>query len=149
MKLRVLLVDDHALILEGLCMMLALETDMEVVGKVTDACKVLEAVARTQPDVVCMDINIPNLNGIEATQQVLAAHPKLKVVGLSAHGSPAIIGLLFKAGATGYIIKSNASKDLPPAIRLVSQGLTYLSPALGPYDIAELEHYVSRTPSKA
>jgi two-component system response regulator DegU len=138
MTLRVLLVDDHELIRESLRMILELEPDLDVVGEVTDGHGVLDAVGQTRPDVVCMDINMPYLNGIEATRQVLAVYPDVKVIGLSAHASLAIVGVLFNAGATGYLIKSDAGKELAQAIRRVSQGHSYYSRGLGLMSTADM-----------
>lgn len=138
MTLRVLLVDDHELIRESLRMILELEADLEVVGEVADGRRVLEAVGQSRPDVVCMDINMPHLNGIEATRQVLAVYPDVKVIGLSAHASLAIVGVLFNAGATGYLIKPDAGKELAQAIRRVSQGQIYYSRGLGLMSTADM-----------
>ena len=144
MTLRVLLVDDNRLIREGLRMTLEMEPDIEVVGEVADGREVLDAVGKTCPDVVCMDVNMLQMDGIKATQQVLGVHPEIKVIGLSVHASLAIVGLLFDAGATGYVIKSAAGAELSQAIRQVSQGQTYLSQGLGLTGIADLERYMRR-----
>ncbi len=138
MKLRVLLVDDHLLFLASLRMILEMDPGIEVVGEVTNGRGVLEAIGQSNPDVVCMDINMPDLNGIEATQQLLAVHPHVKVIGLSVHASLASVVVMFNAGASGYVIKSDAGKELLQAIYLVSQGQSYLSLRLGLNDIAEL-----------
>lgn len=144
MTLRVLLVDDNMLIREGLRMTLEMEPDIEVVGEVADGRGVLDAVGETCPDVVCMDVNMLHVDGIKATQQVLAVHPQIKVIGLSVHASLAIVGLLFDAGASGYVIKSAASNELAQAIRRVNQGQSYLSLGLGLTGIADLERYMRR-----
>jgi DNA-binding NarL/FixJ family response regulator len=144
MTLRVLLVDDNMLIREGLRMTLEMEPDIEVVGEVADGREVLDAVGKTCPDVVCMDVNMLQMDGIKATQQVLGVHPEIKVIGLSVHASLAIVGLLFDAGATGYVIKSAAGAELSQAIRQVSEGQTYLSQGLGLTGIADLERYMRR-----
>ena len=145
MKFRILLVDDHAMSRDALRLMLEMESDIEVVGEVSNGRDVLEAVKRTRPDVVCMDVNMPQLNGIEATRQVLAEHASVKVIGLSVHASVAIVGLLCKVGATGYVIKSDAGSELPQAIRCVMQGQHYFSRELGVSSIAELERYMGHS----
>lgn len=142
MTLRVLLVDDNMLIREGLRLTLEMEPGIEVVGEVADGRGVLDAVGETHPDVVCMDINMRQMDGIKATQQVLAVYPHIKVIGLSVHASLAIVGLLFDAGATGYVIKSAAGNELSQAIRQVSQGQSYFSQGLGLTGIADLERYM-------
>ena len=145
MKLRILLVDDHTMSRDALRLMLEMEPDIEVVGEVSNGLDVLEAVQRTRPDVVCMDVNMPQLNGIDATRQVLAAHPEVKVIGLSVHASIAIVGLLCRVGANGYVIKSDAGGELPQAIRCVMQGQHYFSRALGVTNFAELERYMGHS----
>lgn len=142
MKLRVLLVDDNTSIRDALRMILEMESDIEVIGEVDDSRGVVEAVAQTRPDVVCMDVNMPYLNGIEATRAVLAVHPRIRVIGLSVHASIAIVGVIINAGATGYVIKSDAGNELPQAIRLVSQGQNYFSRELGLASVADLGRYV-------
>ena len=82
MKYKVLLADDHALFLDALRMVLELESDIEVVAQVSDGTHVLQAVLQTNPDVVCMDINMPGMNGVDATRQLIAHLPTLKVIGL-------------------------------------------------------------------
>jgi DNA-binding NarL/FixJ family response regulator len=138
MKLRVLLVDDHSVIRDALRMILETESDIEVVGEVADGRGVNEAVGQTHPDVVCMDVNMPHLNGIEATQQLLAVYPQVKVIGLSVHASQAIVGVIFSAGVTGYVIKADAANELAQAIRQVSQGQTYFSQGLGLTSVGEM-----------
>lgn len=140
MKLRVLLVDDNLLILESLRMILEAASDMEVVGVVANGARVLEEVANASPDVVCMDINIPDLNGIEATRQLLALHPKVKVIGLSVHTGLASVVAMTIAGATGFITKSDTG-ELLQAIRMVSQNQTYFSVGLRLKDAAELGRF--------
>ena len=147
MKVRVLLVDDHPLFLESLRMMLETDPGIEVVGEVSDGGGVVEAIRLFSPAVVCMDINMPNCNGIEATQQLLAVHPHVKVISLSAHASLASVVVMFNAGATGYVIKSDAGKELLAAIRAVSQDQSYLSQRLGLNNIAELRRHSIRAKS--
>lgn len=149
MKLRVLLADDHTMVRKGLRLFLETAPDIEVVAEAEDGCGALEKVAETRPDVVCMDINMPGLNGIEATRQLIAAYPEVKVIGLSEHGYLVMVAQMIGAGALGYVFKSNAHVELLPAIRLASQNQTYLSPALGIQDPAELERYALRVAGAA
>jgi two-component system NarL family response regulator len=117
MKLRVLLAEDHPLMRAALGVLLEAAPDIEVVAQVANGDQILDAVGRVDPDVVCMDINMPGLNGIEATRQILARHPKLRVVGLSVHAEAAVVAEMLAAGAAAYVLKSNAASELLPAIR--------------------------------
>lgn len=120
MKLLVLLAEDHPLMRAALRMVLEAAPDIEVVAEVANGGDILDAVGRLGPDVVCMDINMPGLNGIEATRQLLARHAKVKVIGLSVHADAAVVAEMLGAGAAAYVVKSNAASELLPAIRGVS-----------------------------
>jgi DNA-binding NarL/FixJ family response regulator len=128
MKLRVLLADDHAMVRKALRMLLEITPDIEVVGEAEDGQAVLDAVGTFSPDVICMDINMPGLNGIEATRQLVTAHAKVKVIGLSVHTDVALVADMIDAGASGYLVKSNAARELLQAIRQVSMEQKYFSP---------------------
>lgn len=141
MKVRVMLADDHALFREALRMVLELATDIEVVAEAESGHDVLEYVAQARPDVVCMDLNMPGLNGVEATRQLLRDHPGIKVIGLSAHGDLPRVAEICRAGALGYVIKGSAGIELLAAIRLVNQNQNYFSPELRIKNIGELAPY--------
>ena len=128
MSVRVLLVDDHTMFRQALRVMLEKEAGMEVVGEAGDGAAVAEAADRLAPDVVVMDINLPNLSGMEATRKLLARHPGMRVVALSAHGYKQFVMEMLDAGATGYVVKSAAGDQLVQAITSVAQGRTYLCP---------------------
>lgn len=128
MSIRTLLVDDHAVFREALQMMLGQQAGIDIVGAVGDGALVEESVATLQPDVVVMDINMPTLNGIEATRKLLARSPGLRVVALSAFGYKRFISDMLDAGATAYVVKSAASEQLVQAIRSVAAGKTFLCP---------------------
>ena len=117
MTFKVLLADDHAQFLNALRMVLELEPDIEVVGHVSDGAAVLSAVLQAQPDVVCMDINMPGLNGIQATQSLLAHMPHIKVVALSGHDDAHMVAQMDSAGAVAYISKSRAGEEVAHTIR--------------------------------
>jgi DNA-binding NarL/FixJ family response regulator len=138
MTLRVLLADDHALFREALHMVLDLTPDIEVVAEVENGLQVLERVAQSQPDVVCMDLNMPGLDGVEATRQLLSAFPTIKVIGLSAHVDLHRVASICHAGAVGYVVKASAGSELPSAIRQVAQNQTYFSAELRVSSPAEL-----------
>jgi DNA-binding NarL/FixJ family response regulator len=137
MKLRVLLADDSAMIREILRMILEMAPDIDVVGEVGNGRDVLIAVDKTSPDVVCMDINMPGMNGIEATQQLLAVHPNVKVIGLSVHTDHAQVADIIAAGARGYVVKEDAGSEMLSAIRAVCRCQTYFSRSLGDMGFAE------------
>lgn len=141
MTLRVLLADDHLLFRTALRMSLEGSPGIEVVAEAVNGRTAIDAVGQCRADVVCMDINMPGLDGIEATRAILAVHPDVKVIGLSAHVDPVRVADMFRAGALGYVHKSNAGTELPQAILRVSQGLGYISPELGVSDLNELMGY--------
>ncbi|HRP24466.1 MAG TPA: response regulator transcription factor [Thauera sp.] len=128
MKLRIALADDHQMFRHALRALLARDPELEVVAEAASGEEVL-AVAATQPiDLVCMDIAMPGMNGIEATHKLLAAHPAIRVIGLSAFADRQFVIELLNAGARGYITKGEAGDELLRAIRTVRQGRTYLCP---------------------
>ncbi|MDP1586455.1 MAG: response regulator transcription factor, partial [Prosthecobacter sp.] len=129
--ITVLLVDDHAIIREGVLALLKLEDGIEVVGEVENGCQAVAAVGELCPDVVVMDITMPELNGMEAARQILQAAPNTKVIILSAHHEDAFVALVMAIGTSGYLNKQTAFHELPAAIREVHQGRPfYRSPAL-------------------
>src|ERR1700742_1988210 len=108
-KLQIFLVDDHAILREGLRSLIAVQPDMEVVGEASDGHTAVSAVSELQPDVVVMDISMPELNGADATVQILRACPQVRVLALTAHEEGEYIQLLLKAGASGYLLKRAAA----------------------------------------
>lgn len=147
MKLRVMLVDDHAVFREALRMYLELARDIEVVAEASDGHSVLRSVDQARPDVVCMDLNMPGLSGIETTRQLLIIQPNAKVIGLSASVDLVRVAEMFSAGALGYVLKGSAGEELLAAIRSVSNNQSYLNPELGLKDVAELARYAMRAPT--
>ena len=130
MKIRVLVADDHAIIREGLCIMLDNQPDMEVVGKAANGREAVRLVNELKPDVVVIDISMPELNGIEAIQQMLPRHPQMKVVVLSIHGTKPYVFRALKAGAKGYLMKETAGLEVVDAVRAVYRGERYLSQSI-------------------
>lgn len=129
-KIRILLADDHAVMRTGLRLVLERQSDFEVVGEASDG---REAVALTQqhkPEVVVMDVTMPNLNGIEAARQVSGSMPNVGIVMLSMHSDEAYVLRALKAGARGYLLKESAESDLIAAIRAVNAGKAFFSPAV-------------------
>ena len=127
MKIRVLVADDHAIIREGLQVMLGNQPDMEVVATATNGREAIRLVDKHAPDVVVIDISMPELNGIEAIQQMLPRQPYMKVIVLSIHETKPYVYRALKAGAMGYLIKETAGLEVVEAVRSVYQGETYLS----------------------
>jgi len=125
-RLRVLLADDHRIFQEALRVLLEADPDIEVVAQVSDGGEVLRVASQCRPDVVCMDIGMPHLNGIEATRRLIAAHRDVKVIGLSAHVDRSFVMEMLDAGAAGYVAKSSAGEELLHAIRVVGRNQSYL-----------------------
>jgi len=127
MKIRVLVADDHAIIREGLSVMLGNQPDMEVVGIAANGREAIRLVDEQEPDVAVMDISMPELNGIEAIQQMLPRHPHIQVIVLSIHETKPYVYRALKAGAMGYLIKETAGLEVVDAVRTVHRGERYLS----------------------
>ena len=130
MSARILLADDHAIIRQGLCSLLEKQPDIEVVGAADDGQKAIELVRELKPDIVIMDISMPNLNGIDAARKITGEPGNVKVIALSIHSSRRFVMEMLKAGASGYILKECLVDELLDAIRTVRNGGTYLSPRI-------------------
>ena len=130
MNIKVLLVDDHAIIREGLRSLLEKQPGMEVVADTDDGRKARDLVRQLLPDIVIMDITMPGLNGIEATRQITAEFPDVKVIALSIHFKRRYVADMLSAGATGYILKECLFDELVAAIKAVAAGGRYLSPRI-------------------
>ena len=127
-KTRVLLADDHQMFRHALRTMLEQEASIEVVGEASNGQELLSVAAKTETDVVCMDIGMPQMNGIEATRRLLAINPDVKVIGLSAFTDRDFVLDMLKAGASGYVTKAETGEELLRAIRSVRQNRKYLCP---------------------
>ena len=130
MSHRILLVDDHQMFREGLKAVLKSETDFQVVGEAADGMQAVELCRELAPDVVIMDISMPEMNGVEATGKIHAESPGIKIIILSMHTEKRYILGALKAGATGIVAKNSASAELRTAIETVVSGQTYLSPSV-------------------
>jgi len=130
MPTRILIADDHSIIRQGLCSLLEKQTNIEVIGAVEDGQKAVELVRELAPDIVIMDITMPNLNGVDATRKILGAKGNTKIIALSMHSSRRFVTEMLKAGATGYILKECLFDELVDAINTVLKGGIYLSPRI-------------------
>ncbi|HYL87310.1 MAG TPA: response regulator transcription factor [Burkholderiales bacterium] len=128
MTIRILIADDHAVVAEGLKHLVEAQSDLEVVGLVGDGREAVRVAKETTPDVVLMDLSMPELNGADAARAILAERPECKVIVLSMYAEREYVRRALKAGATGYVVKRSAAKELVEAIRAVHSGQRYLSP---------------------
>ena len=129
-QIRIVLADDHAVVRQGFKMILAAQPDMEIVGEAGNGREAVELAGRLQPDVVVMDVAMPELNGIEATRRLAEAAPRTRVLALSMHKDSVYVREILRAGAHGYLLKDSLAGDLLAAVRAVARGEGYLSPAV-------------------
>ena len=127
MVIRVFIADDHAIVREGLELLLASEKDIEVIGWATNGREAVEKVMQSKPDVLIMDIMMPELNGIEASRAILDRFPDLRIIILSMKATSEHINRALKAGVFGYLLKESAGKEVIEAVRTVVSGGRYLS----------------------
>jgi DNA-binding NarL/FixJ family response regulator len=129
-SIRVLLADDHKLMRAGLRLVIDQQPDLSVVGEADDGRQAVELAKSLKPDVVVMDIGMPNLNGIESARQIKEVHPDAAVVMLSMHSDEGYVLRALRAGARAYLLKDSATTDLVQAIRAVVEGKSFFSPAV-------------------
>jgi len=127
-KVRILLADDHIVMRTGLRTLLERQPNLEVVGETENGRETVALAASLRPDVVVMDVGMPVLNGIEATQTIVTQYPTVAVVILSMHADESYVMRALKAGARGYLLKDSAAADLIGAIQAISQGKSFFSP---------------------
>ncbi len=130
MTTRLLLVDDHAVVRSGLRMLLGSESDVEIVGEASTAAEAIKSAAQVGPDVILMDIGLPDLSGIDATREIKKRFPKIAVVALTIHEDEEYFFKMLEAGASGYVPKRAAPEELLTAIRAAATGEVYLYPSL-------------------
>jgi len=129
-QMRVVLADDRMAVREALCMLIEEQADLEVVGEAEDGREAVELALELSPDVVLMDVSMPVMDGIEATRRIAAEAEGIKVLGLSMHADGKMVKGMLQAGASGYVLKDRADKELADAIRAVMTGRMYLSPEI-------------------
>jgi len=130
MTAKVVLADDHVLFRDGLRVLLEKEADLKVVGEANNGREAVRLAAELQPDIVVMDVSMPDLNGIEAAREISARTPKTRVLGLSMHSDRRFVARMLQAGAAGYLLKDCDYEEFIRAVRAVLAGQTYLSPAV-------------------
>ena len=124
-KIRVLITDDHALVRDGLKVILGLSNDIEIAGEMKNGKEAFEFFSESTADVVLMDINMPVMNGVEATRAIHEKYPDVKILALSMHNSPEYFSQMSAAGASGYLLKNARMEIILEAIRAVHSGQTY------------------------
>lgn len=128
--IKVMVVDDHTIVRDGICALLALVQDIEVVGAASSGTEALKLVKNLEPDVVLMDIAMPDMGGLEATRRIGKEFPKAKVIALTQYDDKEFVFPIIEAGASGFISKIAASSELASGIRSVFRGDSYLSPSV-------------------
>jgi two-component system, NarL family, response regulator NreC len=141
--IRILLADDHVLVRQGFKMILSAQPDMQIVGEAANGREAVEAGEKLQPDVVLMDVTMPELNGIEATRRLVTASPRTRVLALSMHKDAVYVREILRAGARGYLLKDSDDADLVAAVRSVAKGEGYLSPAVSDAVLTDYRRHVS------
>ena len=129
-KLRIMLAEDHETVREGIRLIINAQTDMEVCGEADNGRAAVEHAQKLQPDVIIMDITMPELNGLKATKKLKQVCPHLKILTLTRHTDDGYLQELLRAGASGYVLKQSPSEELLRAVRVVAAGNNYLDPAI-------------------
>jgi two-component system, NarL family, response regulator NreC len=130
MAIRILLADDHGLVRAGVAMMIRQQPDMEIAGEADNGRRTVELAKELSPHIVLLDISMPDLNGIDATRQIVNLSPTPKVIALTGHTDRRAVVDILRAGASGYVLKNAPAQELMSAIRMVAEGKVYLSPSI-------------------
>jgi DNA-binding NarL/FixJ family response regulator len=128
--IKILVADDHTIVRQGLKLILSSQPDLTVVGEAANGREVVELAQKLKPDIVLLDVAMPELNGIEATKQMMQTNPRLRVLVLSMHKEAVYVREILKAGARGYLLKDVIDTELLNAVRAVARGDGYISPAV-------------------
>ncbi len=141
--IRIILADDHALVRQGFRMILAAQPDMEIVGEAGNGREAVELAEKLKPDLVVMDVTMPELNGIEATRRLATSTPRTRVLALSMHKDSVYVREILRAGARGYLLKDSVDADLLAAVRSVANGDGYLSPGVSDAVLTDYRRHVT------
>jgi len=144
MSIRILLADDHKITRQGLRSLLDKHPDMEVVAEAEEGRTAVRLVRELVPNVVIMDVSMPDLNGMQATRKIIAEFPNVKIIALSMHSDSLFVIEMLKSGASGYLLKDCAFEELERAIRTVVADKTYLSPSISGVVVDDYLHRLSR-----
>ncbi|MHC4483462.1 MAG: response regulator [Planctomycetota bacterium] len=144
MSIKILLADDHKITRQGLRSLLEKEADMQVVAEAEEGRTAVRLVRELLPDMVIMDVTMPDLNGMEAARQIVYAFPDVKIIALSMHSDALFVTEMLRSGASGYLLKDCAFEELVRAIRTVTAGKTYLSPSISGVVVNDYLHRVSK-----
>ena len=128
--MRILIADDHGVVREGLKVLIENQPGMKVIGEADDGHKVAQLAKQHSPDIIVMDIAMPNLNGVEATRLILEENPHIRIIALSVHSDKQFVTEMLKAGASGYVLKSCLFEEVLKALRTVDAGEYYISPKI-------------------
>ncbi|MCK5123597.1 MAG: response regulator transcription factor [Dehalococcoidia bacterium] len=142
-KIRVLVTDDHAMVRDGICALLALTGDIEAIGIAANGREALDMVRELMPDVVLMDIAMPIMDGLEATRRIHKEFPKVKILALTQYDERAYVFPVIEAGASGFISKTAASSELVAGIRSVHRGDSFLSPSVAKFLVEDYQQIAS------
>ena len=129
-RIRVIIADDHTIVRSGVRLLIESESDIEVVGEAIDGHEAISLVETIQPDVVIMDIGMPELDGLGATRQIKAQWPEVNVLVLTMHREDEYFFEMLRAGASGYVLKGGDTRDLVHAVRIVASGEVFLYPSM-------------------
>jgi len=130
MTLRILVADDHEIVRRGLCSLLQARAGWEICGEAADGREAVDKAEQLRPDVVVLDVGMPGLNGLEATHQILKANPKAKILVLTLYDTDQVVREVLNAGARGFLLKSDAARDLVEAVDALQRGKTYFTPTV-------------------
>jgi len=139
--MRVLITDDHVIVRDGLRAILEAQPDMEVVGEATNGVEASEKTEETKPDIILMDISMPEMNGLEATRKIKQQHPEIKILALTMHEGDEYFFEVLQAGASGYFVKGGSSVELLGALRALNGGDVYISPIMTKKLLSDYLHH--------
>jgi two-component system response regulator NreC len=142
--MRILIAEDHGIVRQGLSRLIDSQDDMEVVGEAEDGLMVTQLAEQLSPDVILMDISMPNLNGVDATHLILEKNPNIRIIALSVHHDIHFVNEMLKAGASGYVLKSSLFEEVLQALCAVKAGEHYLSPKITEVILDDYIPYISK-----